>query len=61
MALSHDNLENHVKLNFGLMQHHNYSHYDLEHMIPWEREVYVSLLMNYLKEEEERRKQQARK
>jgi len=26
-------------------------------MIPWEREVYVSLLMNYLKEEETKRKQ----
>jgi hypothetical protein len=61
VALSHDNLENHIKLNFGLMQHHKYSHYDLEHMMPWERAVYVALLMNYLKEEEEKRKSEARK
>ena len=36
------------------MQHHNYSLHDLEHMIPWEREIYIGLLMNFLKEEEER-------
>ncbi len=40
------------------MQHHNYSLTELENMIPWEREVYLGLLMNYLKEEEERRKQE---
>ena len=37
------------------MQHHKYSLSELEDMIPWEREVYVSLLVNYLKEEKERR------
>ena len=37
------------------MQHHQYSLYDLENMIPWEREVYIGLLMQYLKEEKEQR------
>ena len=37
-----------------MMQHHNYSLTELEDMIPWEREIYIGLLMNYLKEEEER-------
>ena len=36
------------------MQHHNYSLTELENMIPWEREIYIGLLMQYLKEEEER-------
>ena len=40
------------------MQHHKYSLSELENMIPWEREVYVSLLVTYLKEEKERREQQ---
>ena len=40
------------------MQHHKYSLSELEDMLPWEREVYVSLLVNYLKEEKERREQQ---
>ncbi len=36
------------------MQHHKYSLTELENMIPWERTIYVNLLMNYLKEEKER-------
>ena len=40
------------------MQHHKYSLSELENMLPWEREVYVSLLVNYLKEEKERREQE---
>ena len=37
-----------------MMQHHNYSLTELENMIPWEREIYIGLLMQYLKEERER-------
>ena len=40
------------------MQHHKYSLTDLDNMIPWEREVYVQLLIKHLKEEEERNKRQ---
>ena len=43
------------------MQHHKYSLSELEDMIPWEREVYVSLLVNYLKEEKERRERDKRR
>ena len=43
------------------MQHHKYSLSELEDMMPWEREVYVSLLTHYLKEEKERREQQQRR
>jgi|TARA_Y100001938_G_C7864895_1_gene317453 hypothetical protein len=35
----------------------NYSLAEIENMIPWEREVYVALLMQHLKEEEMRAKQ----
>jgi len=41
-----------------MMQHHNYSLRELENMIPWEREVYMSLLLNYITEENERIKSQ---
>ena len=43
------------------MQHHKYTLADLENMLPWEREIYVDMLVTYIKEEnekEERRKQQ---
>lgn len=37
------------------MQDHKYSLNDIEMMIPWEREVYISLLIQDLKEQEEER------
>jgi len=37
------------------MQHHKYSLTELEDMIPWERDVYVNLLLAFLQEEERRR------
>ncbi len=36
------------------MQHHKYSLSEIEAMIPWERDVYVSLLINHIKQENER-------
>ena len=36
------------------MQHHNYSLSDLEGMIPWEMEIYVTLLMQFIEEEKKR-------
>ena len=38
------------------MQHHNYSLADLESMLPWEREIYVDMLIQYIKEENEKEK-----
>ena len=43
------------------MQHHKYSLTELEAMIPWERDVYVSLLINYIKEENEKKRQREKK
>jgi len=36
------------------MQHHKYSLSELEDMIPWERNIYIALLVDYLKKEKER-------
>jgi len=36
------------------MQHHKYSLTELENMLPWEREIYVGLLSQYIKEENEK-------
>jgi len=41
-------------VNFALMQHHKYSLTELENMVPWEREIYVTLLSNWIKEENDR-------
>ena len=42
------------------MQHHNYSLSDLDNMIPWEREIYVTLLVQFLDDEKKRMDQQNR-
>lgn len=52
--LSHDSLANMYVTNFSLMQHHKYSLTELEEMIPFEREIYVNMLINYLEEEQKR-------
>jgi hypothetical protein len=47
-------LKNYYETNFALMQHHKYSLTELDTMLPWERNIYIGLLINYLKEEKER-------
>jgi hypothetical protein len=58
IGLSSDNLENYYKTNFALMQHHKYSLTELDDMMPFEREIYIMLLTQFIKEENERQKQQ---
>jgi hypothetical protein len=41
------------------MQHHNYSLSDLENMMPWEREIYVDMLVQFIKEQNDKEKQRA--
>jgi hypothetical protein len=56
--LCHESLGNLYQTNFAMMQHYKYSLTELENMLPWEREIYISLLLNHIKEENERLKQQ---
>ena len=56
----HDTLANMYHLNFAVMQHHIYSLTEIENMIPFERDIYVSLLKNYLDEQEEKNKTKRR-
>lgn len=58
MALSHDNLVNYYKTNFLLMQEHKYSLTEIESMLPWEREIYIGMLVDYIEKENERIKNQ---
>jgi len=39
------------------MYHHKFSLSELENMIPWEREVYVAMLSNYLEEQKNSQQQ----
>ncbi len=37
-----------------MIQHHKYSLTELENMMPWEREIYLGLLEEFIKEENQR-------
>ena len=39
------------------MQHHKYSLTELESMLPWERDIYVDMLVEHLKEENKRQEE----
>ena len=53
--------EAYFETNFALVQHHKYSLSEIENMLPWERDIYVSLLVNYIKEENEKRQRESLK
>jgi len=44
---------NFYKINFILMHEHKYSLTELENMMPWEREVYIGMLITHLKKKAE--------
>ena len=55
--MAHIDLESYFKLNFSLIQHHKYSLTEIENMMPWERDIYVGLLNQYIEEENLKAKQ----
>ena len=55
--MSHIDLESYFKLNFALMQHHKYSLTEIENMMPWERDIYLGLLNQYIEDENLKAKQ----
>ena len=61
LSFGYENLGNYFQTNFALMQHHKYSLTELDGMIPWERDIYVNMLINYITEENEKIKQQQSK
>jgi hypothetical protein len=55
IALSHDNIENYYRLNFSII--HNTKTFtltELENMMPYEREIYISLLESAIQEENDK-------
>ena len=56
--MAHEDLESYYKTNFALIQHHKYSLTELENMIPWERDIYLTLLQQYIEEEKLKQQQE---
>ena len=43
-----------------MLQHHKYSLTELDNMMPWEREIYVNMLVEHIKEENKRNEERNR-
>jgi len=49
--LSHNTLANYYTTIFAMAQHHKYSITEIEDMLPFERDLYIDLLLAYLDKE----------
>lgn len=54
--MNHNTLENYYRTIFAMSQHHKYTISDLENLVVFERDLYVEMLADYLKEVEERQR-----
>ena len=61
LILSDHSLEGILRSNFAMMQYHNYSLSDIEGLIPWERDLYVSMLLEHVEKEKQRQEEIKRK
>lgn len=57
--LGYDTLMNYFQTNFSLMQHHKYSITEIEAMMPWEKFIYIDMLKEYIKHQEDLMRDQA--
>lgn len=55
------NIALYYQLNFSLMQHHKYSLSDLNSLYPYERDIYVALLADFLQRQEQEQREQQQK
>lgn len=58
IGLSHTSLSNHFRLTFAMKQHHHWSIEEMDQLVPWERDIYVTLLEQHIKEQNERMREQ---
>jgi len=49
--MSYNNITNYYKTIFSMVQHHKYSITELESLIPFERDLYIEMLIDYLEEQ----------
>jgi len=52
--LCHINLGEYYKQIFALVQHHKYSIKEIEDLIPYERDIYFGMLVDYIEKQNEK-------
>jgi len=60
LSLGSESLHNYYSTNFSLMHHHKWSLSEVENLLPWEKEIYCSLLLKALEEEKKQHEMQQR-
>jgi hypothetical protein len=53
--LSHNSLGEYYQTVFALAQHHKYSISDIESLVPYERELYFAMLLEFIEKQNENR------
>jgi hypothetical protein len=53
VGLSHNTLARYYSLIFSLAQHHKYSITEIENLIPYERDLYVDMLLEFLDQQKQ--------
>ena len=48
-------------MTFSMKQHHKWSVTEIENMLPWERDIYIEKVLQFVKEENDKIKEQNRK
>lgn len=56
--MGYQSLALYFKTNFSIMNHHKWSISEIEDMMPWERQVYLDLLQDWIKQKEQEIKEQ---
>lgn len=51
--MSYMDLFTHYKVMFDMKRYHHYTMEEVESMLPFERELYIDLILNAIKEEKE--------
>lgn len=54
--LSHIDIYSYYKNIFALAQHHKYQISEIENLIPFEREIYVDMLLVHIEEQKNRQR-----
>lgn len=52
--LCHTTLSEYYQMIFALAQHHKYSISDIENLIPYERDLYFAMLVDYIEKQKEK-------
>jgi hypothetical protein len=52
--LDYTNLYIYYQKIFGMVQHHKYSISDIENLIPYERDIYFDMLIDFIEKQKEK-------